>query len=80
VRRDSDKRGEFAFFFVSDYWKMQRIFEQTSIFDSLVTNPGLVRTRIAEQEWDFAPKDEEATTRDLTIMLWSAKAQVLARN
>jgi hypothetical protein len=75
---DADKRSEFLFFFVSDYWKLRKILGGSDVLASLLKDPISVRHAISASQWDFAPKDENGAARDLTVMLWSAKAQILA--
>jgi hypothetical protein len=74
---DEDKRAEYAFLFVSDYWKIMRIFQGKDVLELLVSNPTAIRAAMAERKWDFSKNDKAAAARDLTVMLWSAKAHIL---
>jgi hypothetical protein len=73
-----DEQPEYVFFFTSDYWKTRRLFGVSDILKILVSDPKSFRSRIAEAKWDFTPNDPDGSARDLTVMLWSAKAHVLA--
>jgi hypothetical protein len=73
-----DNEPEYVFFFVSDYWKTRRVFERRDILRLLTSDPLAFRGAIAEGRWDFTPHDKDGSVRDLTVMLWSAKAHILA--
>ena len=42
-----------------------------------MSNPAILAEAIGNTEWDFAPQDDERKAKDLTVMLWSAKAHIL---
>jgi hypothetical protein len=73
----SDSKAEYAFLFVSDYWKTRRLLGAADVLDTLLSNPVSIAKAIVDGKWDFVPKDDGGRAKDLTVMLWSAKAHLL---
>ena len=69
---------EYAFLFVSDCWKVRRLLESEDVLDVLMSDPRQIAQAIDVQGGTFAVEDRIGIAKDLTVMLWSAKALTLA--
>jgi hypothetical protein len=68
---------EYAFLFVSDCWKVRRLLADEDVLGVLVSNPQRIAEAIDPHEWTFAVNDSMGIAKDLSVMLWSAKALTL---